>query len=383
MKILVSAPYFYPKPGGLEYYSYNICKGLKKFGADIIVVTSSEGKAATEDVDGMKIYRLPYLFRLSNTPINPKWAAAIRKIIEKEKPDIINGHLPVPFAADIAARIAKEENIPFILTYHNDLVKDNLLLNFLSKSYYLLLGNATLDMSNRIIVTSEYYALKSPYLKAHSQKIEIVSPGVDINRFNLGVDEEYLKKKHGLKQKVILFVGQLDKTHQHKGLNYLIEAVGTVKKEINATLVVAGRGDYIDYYRRLAKKSDLEDEVIFTGYIADEELPYYYRGSDVFVLPSYTESEGFGMSLIEAMACGTPVIGTNIGGIPYVIEPEKDGLLVPPRDSKGLAGAIIRVLKNEDWTSELGKNGHKKVKNNFSWDKAVEKTFKIFSYFSP
>src|SRR3989344_789930 len=165
-KIMVVTPYFYPKIGGLENYAFNISKGLKKYGWEVVVITSNhESNTYKEEIiEGMKIYRLPRQFKLSNTPISFKWKEQIKDIIQKEKPNVINAHSPVPFIADVSARIAHKLNIPFILTYHNDLVKDNPLLNFVAKAYYWILGNKTLNLSNKIIATSKYYVGMSPYL---------------------------------------------------------------------------------------------------------------------------------------------------------------------------------------------------------------------------
>ena len=118
--------------------------------------------------------------------------------------------------------------------------------------------------------------------------------------------------------------------------------------------------------------------VIFSGFIPSDKLPKYYRGSNVTVLPTTDNSEGFGMVLLEAGACGKPVIGTKIGGIPTVIDNEKTGLIVPPKDAKKLANAIIKILNNPDLANKLGKKGCQKVKSNFTWEKQVEKTKVIF-----
>src|SRR3989344_8783646 len=109
-KIMFVTPYFYPKIGGLENYAYNIAKGLKKkYDWEVVVVTSNHEqphKYKEEKIDGMKVYRLPRWFKVSNTPINPMWYFMIKKIIKKERPNIINAHTPVPFMADMAAMAA-------------------------------------------------------------------------------------------------------------------------------------------------------------------------------------------------------------------------------------------------------------------------------------
>jgi glycosyltransferase involved in cell wall biosynthesis len=378
MKIMVVTPYFYPHIGGAENYAYNIAKGLKEeYNWEIVVITSNheEKKYIEEKIDGIKIYRLSRWFKISNTPINPMWYFQIKNIIKKEKPDVINAHTPVPFISDVAARVCN--NIPFILTYQNDLTKGNIFLNLLCKLYYFTIGNDTLNISDKIIVTSKYYAQNSNYLRKYFKELGIVHPGVDVLKFNLNVNKGYLKKRYG-NHHFALFVGQLDKTHIHKGINYLLGAISLVKKEFeNIVLLVVGKGDNIKNYKNYAQKLSIEKNVIFTGFVPIDKLPEYYAGSNVTILPTLNNSEGFGLVLIEAGACGKPVIGTNVGGIPSVISDQKTGLLVPPKDSEALAKAIIKILKDPKLAKKMGENGYKNVKENFIWDKQIEKTKKI------
>ncbi|MBU4347888.1 glycosyltransferase family 4 protein [Patescibacteria group bacterium] len=363
-KLMVVTPYFYPKIGGMENYAYNIAKGLKKqFGYEIVVVTSNheEKKYKEEVLAGMKIYRLPIQFKVSNTPISFKWKKDIKEIIEKEKPNIINAHTPVPFISDVTARVCGD--VPFVLTYHNDLVKGNLLLNLVCKEYYLFMGNKTLNKSAKIIATSEYYSHNSPHLKKRLEKIKIVSPGVNLPKNNI-----FRKNKNQ-----IIFVSQLDKTHTHKGLNYLIESIQEVKKNIkNIKLIVIGSGDNLEEYTQQVKLFHLENNVKFLGRISNEELSKEYSKSEISVLPSYSSSEGFGMVLIEGMAHKCVAIGSRVGGIPCAISENKDGLLVSPKDSNALANAIIKILKDKKLAKKMGEAGYKKVKENFTWDKKAK-----------
>src|SRR3989338_4119208 len=117
-KLLMVTPYFYPKIGGLENYAFNISKGLKeKYNWEIVVITSNHENTGyqEETINGIKIYRLPRWFKVSNTPINPMWYWQIKDIIKKENPNVINAHSPVPFIADMAAKAAKSLGIPFVL----------------------------------------------------------------------------------------------------------------------------------------------------------------------------------------------------------------------------------------------------------------------------
>ena len=121
----------------------------------------------------------------------------------------------------------------------------------------------------------------------------------------------------------------------------------------------------------------MTSRVIFAGYVEDEDLPKYYNESDVVVLPSYNRAEGFGMVIIEAQACGTPVIGTTVGGIPYAIKNGESGLLVPPKDSEKLADAIIKILGDDDLSQKKGHAGYEQVRKEFTWGKSTEKFLKI------
>ncbi|MFA6570504.1 MAG: glycosyltransferase family 4 protein [Bacteroidota bacterium] len=375
MKLLTVIPYFPPHIGGTENYAYNICKGLKdEYDWKIVVVTSNHGEKnyVEEKINGIKIYRLAPLFRISNTPINPFWYFQVKRIIEKEKPNIINAHTPVPFIADIAARTCGK--IPFVLTYHGDLTKENLILNLFCKLYYFIIGNNTLTKADKIIATSKYYAKNSPYLNTYINEIGIVPPGVDTHNFNLKVNKGYLKKKYG-NHHYVLFVGQLDKTHIHKGINYLLDAILLIKKKIkDIKLIVVGKGDNIKNYKKYVQKISLEKNVIFTGFVSSNKLPEYYTGSNVTVLPTNNSSEGFGMVLLEANACGKPIVGTNVGGIPCVIDNYINGLLVPPKNPQALADAITKILTNPSLAKKMGEKGYKKVIKNFTWEKQINKT---------
>lgn len=373
MKIMFVTPYFHPRIGGMENYAYNIAKRLAKNNEVIVVTSRHERKLPkTEIFEGMKVYRLPTLLKISNTPINPLWYFMLKRIIKRERPDVINAHTPVPFMADLVVRIAPEKTI---LTYQNDLVKSNW-LNLLCKMYYLFLGNRTLRKCRRIIATSEYYVQRSPYLKGYRSKISIISPGVDLKRYNTKVKRGFLKNKN---DKKIVFVGQLSKYHRHKGLDYLLSALKIVCSEVeNVHLYVCGKGDYVSHYQQLAKRLRIGNKVTFLGFVSEENLPRVYLDAEVVVLPSYTEAEGWGMVLAEANACGTPVIGTTVGGIPAVIEDGCNGLLVPPRDEKKLAKTILKIITDKKLANVLEKNGRKKANKEWSWEGIVKRTEEVF-----
>jgi glycosyltransferase involved in cell wall biosynthesis len=370
MKVVMVSPYYYGV-GGLQHYTYKISVGLRDAGIDVAVITCSH---VPELSDNVTVYTVPKLLTVSNTPFSLRWFSSIKRIINKEDPDIVNGHTPVAYMADVALRVCGDR--PYVLTYHNDLVGIDLIARGLVSAYYRLLGDKTIEGAKSIITTSTIYAENSSHLKGHLGKICSISPGVDIRVFNPGIPAEHIKDKYGLESDIVLFVGQLSKSHRHKGLSYLISAMANL--DVDATLVVVGDGDWRKHYQSYARHKGVSDKVLFVGIVPYHELPLYYRGASVTVLPTYTQAEGFGMALIEANACGTPVIGTNVGGIPYVIEDERNGLLVEPKNVEALSTAITRVLKDTQLAERLGNNGCRRVRDEFTWERSVRRTIEVY-----
>jgi len=369
MKVLIVSPY-YAGVGGLQQYTFRIAVGMHDAGVDTAVVTSSRVPHSS----GPSVITLPRLTTVSNTPFSLSWFRSIKKIIDEFDPDIVNGHLPVPYMADVAARVCGDR--PFVLTYHNDSVGITALTKLLVRVYYDILGKGTIKRANRIITTSQLYAARSPYLKGFLNKTATVPPGVDLARFNPNVYAGFLKDKYGLEGSVILFVGQLSKSHRHKGLPMLIRALRHF--DPSTTLVVVGGGNWLSHYAADAEHAGVADRVIFAGIVPEEEMPLYYRGADLTVLPTYTDAEGFGMVLAEANACSRPVIGTNVGGIPSVIEDYQNGLLVEPGDVRGLEQAIAVILRDSELAETLGRNGFERIKNHFTWAQAVTRTIDVY-----
>jgi len=167
--------------------------------------------------------------------------------------------------------------------------------------------------------------------------------------------------------KEILFVGRLV---ERKGVEYLLRALRIVYPKIDVRLTVVGTGPLFPALKALTVELGLEDRVNFTGALPQQELEKAYRRCDLFVLPACYDSsgdtEGLGVVLLEALSCGKPVIGSNVGGIPDIIKHEQTGLLVPEKDPEALAQAIERVLSDPSLYFSLAKNGFEYAKNTFS-----------------
>ncbi|MHB9129425.1 MAG: glycosyltransferase family 4 protein, partial [Candidatus Humimicrobiaceae bacterium] len=369
MKLIVVTPYFYPKIGGMENYAYNICKSLKKsHNWEVVVITSNHEKKVKKEeiIDGIKIYRLPFWFKISNTPINPMWLVNIHKILRKELPDIINVHSPVPFISDVTSFI--ERKIPIITTYHSgSMIKPLNILNPLIALYEFLFLPMLFRNSKKIICSSPVFFERN--LKRYKAKVNYIPPGVDMEVFKPSEEASLCD---------VLYVGRIEKNSDWKGISYLLKAISIAKRtKQDISLRLVGSGDRVEHFKMFAQKLGINTNIRFMGPKINNELALEYQHAKVIVLPSITEAEAFGMVLIEAMNNKKPVIGSHIGGIPYVIDDGENGILVSPKDPEALADAIIKIIKDPVLAKKMGENGYKKVKENFTWDMQIKKTKKL------
>ena len=381
MKILMVAPYLYPEVGGLESYVYNISKRMVERGFDVTILCSTRDRIdEKKDLDGIKVIGLRPNFILSNTPIRLDLFFTMSKLVKENDFNIINAHTPVPFYADVAAMVSKIQKIPFVLTYHNDNIKNTFAMNIIANVYNYSFNLITLKLSKFTITPSPYCYNESKFLKKFKNKLRWIPPGVDINKYDIG-NSFKIHDDHGIPRssKIVLFVGQMSKAHAHKGIDDLIKSFKRILDDAKeAYLVLVGKGNMILEYKKMCQSYGILDNVIFTGFVDEIELIEYYKNSDIIILPSTTVQEGFGMVLIEGNACGKPVIGTRVGGIQYVIKDGETGLLVPPKNPEALAGAIIKILNDKDLAKKMGENGRRLVEERYTWKRVAEMTEKVY-----
>ena len=360
MKIIQIHGTFYPFFNKVGNYVLNLSKELTDRGHNVTVITSTLGtkKATIKEISGIKIKRLKPIFKIGDTPIIPKLYSELRRV----DTDIIHAHLPTPYTADIACYVAKHKDIPCVLTYHNDVIGRGI-NGYLAAAYNRLILNRTINNTDSIISTQQRYVELSPYLKKSSLHIEVIPYGVDTKRFKpLSVEK---------RENYIFFLSTQDKHHSYKGLGYLLEALPQIKRELGKLkLIVGGKGDMIAYYRQQVESLGLENEVEFHGFIPNELLAEYYNRCNVFVLPLTSLSrEGSDVVLLEALACGIPIVTTDIAGIASDIHKYNTGIVVQPEIDWALAAAIINILKDKEAASEMGQRGRELAESKYSWGK--------------
>ena len=365
MKVLIVAPYFYPKIGGVENHTYYIAKGLQRRGHSILVVTTNHlaNKYTQENVEGLDVIRLSKSFKISNTPISPYWYFQLRRIIKREKPDIIEAHSPVPGLADIA--FAVKGKTKFVIKYHSgSMKKGKRATDLLITVYEKFILKKILRESHGIM---SVYPTFINTLIGENKNMSFIPPGVNIDKFR--------PKKDAAKTTDILYVGRIERSSQWKGIGTLLDAVAQIAKENpNIKLNLVGSGDAVKGFKQKAIELGIQKNIKFSGPLNAVRLVSIYNSSRVLVLPSETESESFGNVLIEAMACGTPVIGSNIGGIPNVIKDGKNGFLTPPKDPVKLASTINKVIYDPELSAKLAKCGRAHVEKHFTEDLLISRT---------
>ena len=366
MKVLYVYKDYYPVVGGIENHIRLICRGLKAGWPEVeptVLVTNRAMNTVVEEMDGVKVIKTGRLVTISSAPISLSLFAWMRRL----EADITHLHFPYPIGE--LAYLLSGRSHKMIITYHSDIVRQKYLLQVYRPFLHRLLARA-----DKITVSSPNYIQSSTYLRPLADKCVVIPHGADLSRF--AATAEVQRRAQELRQRyappLILFVGLL---RYYKGLSFLIEAMS----QIPARLLVVGEGPQGQEWRELSRQLGLADKVIFLGRVSDEDLVALYHACDVFVLPAIHRSESWGAVQVEAMACGKPVVCTELGtGTSFVNLHGQTGLVVPPRDAAVLAQAIGTLLQDEPVRQQMGRRAQERAENEFSFTKMVQRLVDLY-----
>ena len=212
-------------------------------------------------------------------------------------------------------------------------------------------------------------AVEEEFKKMGVKKITVIPNGVDLEKFtNVGGPTPHIDSPF-----VILSVGRLEKVKGHK---YLVEAFAGIKKEIpNARLILAGDGSERGNLEKQADELGIGGAIEFAGEILHSELPRWYHGADVFVMPSL--SEGFGITAIEAMAAGVAIVATRAGSLPEIVRDGEAGILVERGNAEQIYSAVLRIYRDETLRLRLAENGEREAQK-FDWHNSAQKIYEIY-----
>ena len=299
---------------------------------------------------------------------------SLLKLIREKKPDVIHAHWILPQGL-VAAMANKVTGVPYVVTTHGGDI-----YGLQGRFASALKGFALRNAASVTVVSKDIQNTIRTNFGA-TIHTDIVPMGVDAELFNPDKKDHAIRNKYDIDGPFLLFVGRLT---EKKGVRYLLEALpAIVKLHHNAKLLVIGTGEQEKVLRELARKLSVADSVIFAGAVPNNELPAYFATADIFIGPSITaaggDTEGFGLTFVEAGMSGCFVIGTDVGGIGDIIEHGKTGFLVKEKDPVQLADTINMILTKEDTLEHMKETGRRRLCSKFCWPVIAEKYQKVLS----
>ena len=395
MKVLLLAS-GYPRWKGdiTNIYLHRLARSLKD--EDIVTHVAcphAPGLKEEEEIDGVFIHRFRYAYpagletlayfpgipermkTLNGRALLPPFLGGMLmcalRICRKYEVDVVNAHWALPSGL-VSALLKTLTEVPFLVTlYGAELWPIIDRRNFAWKATrYVLTG------ADDVVAISDATAEAGKTISGR-EDIGIVPDGIDTQYFNDAIDREKARMKFGISDCFV--VSSSGRMVERKGFKYLVEAMPEVIRVFpNTKLIIGGEGPEKDKIVRAADELGVTDNICLPGFISEEDFADYLRASDVFVLPSIVDSsgdtEGSATILLEAMACGTPVVGTRVGGVPYAIKEGKGGFLVDQRNPCQLSAAIISLLTDKKKRFETGAAGREYVAKNFS----LRRTAKLY-----
>lgn len=329
------------------------------------------------------LWRLPIslfqLKELGRTGVFFSYGKQVERIIKRYSIDVIHAHFAHPDGF-VGLMAKKGTGKPLVVTLHgfDILVEPTVKYGCRLNPEIDRVVRMVLKDADRVIAASSATYKAALELGCSHDRLVFIPNAVNVKRFNPMVNGFNVKDKLGFGDNPVVFT--LGGHKPHKGIEFLIKAVPLVLKEVpNAIFVIGGDGELRSYHESLVRELGVSGNVLFTGRIPRNEVPYFYASSDVFVIPSVIEA--FGLVTIEAMACGKPVVGTDVGGISDIIGDGLNGFLVKPRDPDALARKIILLLSDSKLREKMGKAGREMVEKKFNIEKRAERIIKVYTSF--
>ncbi len=373
--------------GGLGRHVGALARALAADGHEVHVVTrdlpdAPEVRDAVED--GVHVVRVPEAPPVIGFDQLVSWVLAFNNRIQavagrllRERPfDVVHAH---DWLVGYAAAGLKETwDVPVVATIHATEYgrHQGWLPGQMSKLIHQVEWWLTYE-ARRVIVCSRYMRDELERIFAlPADKLDVVPNGVDVRDFAVDADEALAMRREltGPRTRMILYAGRLE---YEKGVQTLLEALQEVRSRVGPTrLFVAGVGTYSEELRREVRRRKLQRHVRFTGFLADRELRLHFGAADVAVAPSIYEP--FGLVAVEAMACGTPVVVGDTGGLREIVA-DGSGLAFTPQDAGELAEALTRVLTDPDLAAELVRRGTARARDRYDWSAVARRTVEVYA----
>ena len=351
LKVAIVVKGFPPETiGGTELATEKIAGYLSKAGIEVHVITGgSQKERKLEQRDSFYVH---WVFLKRGIRGILSRFLVLRRVLREIQPDII--HAQGLYSESIfAVHFGKRMGVPVVVAPRgSDILR--------ARSFTIfILSRLVLRRADLVLVQNEFMR----------NVCEKIAGKLETANFPNGIDFIPVKSE---KKGYILFVGRL---HRVKGVDVLMEAAAEVLKKKKIHFLIVGTGEEEGRLREIVRSKKIESYVHFKGKKSGEDLRKLMGEAEVLVLPS--RSEAFPLTVVEALAAGTPVIASRVGGVAEIIRNEREGLLVPPEDPKALAEAILYLMENRELREELMENARKRAKG-YLWEDIVRELIRYY-----
>jgi rhamnosyl/mannosyltransferase len=357
--ILHIGKYYFPHRGGIETHLRGLASRQVTTNPVRAIVANSSAHDEETVIDGVDVRRVARIATIASMPVCP----GLTKAIRDSPADLVHIQMPNPGAAFSFLRSGHRGKL--VLTHQSDTIGRQILRRLSDPVVFRLMQRA-----DRILVTSARYLESSPELHPFRRKCAIIPLGIDVPPSTCGNPEasEALRDRFG--NRIILAIGRLV---PYKGFDVLVRAM----KLVNAHLLLIGGGPQMGSLTALIEKEQLASKITIVGQVA--ALEQYFEAATLFVLPSVTRAEAYGLVQLEAMAAGLPVVNTDIeSAVPELSVNGQTGLTVPPGDVNALAAAMNYLLERPALCKQFGEAARAKVEAEFTADLMTNRIMSVY-----
>jgi len=349
MRVLTALTYYRPHYSGLTIYTERVARALVERGHQVTVLTSqfSEDLPEHEISEGVEIFRPKVWFHVSKGVLMPSMPVWAWRLIRQA--DVVHLHVP-QFDAWHIGLLSRFLDKPVVLTYHCDLHLPAGTVHSIANRVSDMANHIAARTANVIVHNTLDYAENSPFLHRYLSKLQPVFPPVVVEKVDK-LDLYKFQYRYNIQPEQRI-IGMAARLASEKGVEYLAQALPLIMEEFPKTRVlfigpyqnVVGEEDYAR--RVFSLIEPLGNHWTFLGTASPKEMASFYHKSDVLVLPSINSTESYGMVQVEAMACGVPVVASDLPGVRVPVTETGAGLVIPPADIESLANAVVAILKD-------------------------------------
>ncbi len=363
LKVLHVGKYYPPVRGGMEKVLELLCETEGKSVDTRALVVNNRPITVHENIRGVPVTRVASFGVVRSVSISPTFPFWLRHY----RSDVVVIHEPNTLG--LFCHFLTRPSGRLVVWFHSEVVRQRWL--YMLHRPFL---RRALRRADRVVVSSPKLVDHARELQEFRPKCAVIPFGIDAQRLALtpAIAHRVNRLRKQLCSPIVLFVGRMI---EYKGVDILLHALRGLK----ATAVLVGTGPLLSFLKNLATELGIQEQVVFCGEVEENEVVALYNACDVFVLPSVSRNEAFGIVQLEAMACGKPVVSTNLpSGVPWVNRHGETGLVIPPGDVEALREALARLLADPELRNEMGKRGQERVAAEFTPERMASRTMALY-----